>query len=108
MGLCYRYLVCSGADSSPVFGIAWAMLTASAWTGTINHLSYLPIFIAPVVSVELNAPGITDGRSRGVMIDLHKWTDPYTNEQVIGFKFEWAVASHEPLTDDSLDPTTQR
>ena len=42
------------------------------------------------------------------MIDLHKWTDPYTNEQVIGWEFEWAVASHEPLTDDSLDPTTQR
>ena len=42
------------------------------------------------------------------MADLHRWTDPYTDETVCGWEFEWAVASHEPLTDDALDPTTQR
>ena len=42
------------------------------------------------------------------MADLHRWTDPYTDETVCGWEFDWAVASHEPGDDASLDPTTQR
>ena len=106
MGLRNRYLLCSGADSSPVFAVSLKRISELTYRD-LFWLFFGAILGCHVVKVvdKLFTYFIETGQ---LMIDLHKWTDPYTKETVIGFEFEWAVASHEPLTDDSLDPTTQR